>query len=315
MNTFGRQLRLTTFGESHGVALGGVIDGMPAGLSVAYKRIDSALQRRRNGDGETDATTQRKEADTIEWLSGLLDGVTTGQPITFIIRNHDTRSEDYDEIRRWLRPGHADRTVMMRYGIRDWRGGGRSSGRETVVRVVAGMLARQLCERWWPHFTVESHVDATHCVVCTIQGVPAGIGTPLFDRVSARMAHAIMSIPSAIGYESGVGFAAAQWDGHQWRDEWNADGSTQTNHCGGIQGGISNGMPITFRAAFHAPVTTIGPTHCLDVESPTVTEVHINGRHDIDHISRIPVIVESMACLTLADIALSQSQPYDQNKQ
>lgn len=303
MNTFGQQLRLTTFGESHGPAIGGVLDGLPAGLSIDMERVAAALTRRQEGDSCQTVVTTRKEPNTVEWLSGLLDGTTTGQPLAFLVRNNDVRSEDYDALRDVCRPGHADYSWQCRYGLRDWRGGGRASGRETVARVVAGSVARQLCEQKWSHFDIHAEVDENHCITCRIDGVPAGVGNPVFDRLNARMSYAMMSIPSSIGFEMGAGFAAADWDAMTWRDEWNSDGTTRTNHCGGVQGGVSNGMPITFRVAFHAPVTTPGTEMvCLDPQQHTLRKVDVEGRHDRDHIGRLPVVVEAMACLALADL-------------
>lgn len=305
MNTFGQHLRLTTFGESHGAAIGGVVDGLPSGLRVNTDRISAALTRRRQGDSNHDAVTSRQEADIVEWLSGLLDGVTTGQPLAFLVRNNDLCSNDYEALRDHCRPGHADYSWQRRYGLRDWRGGGRSSGRETVARVVAGAVAQQICELWWPDFNIHASADDKHCVVCRIDGVPAGVGNPLFDRLNARLAYAMMSIPSAIGFEMGEGFAAAPWNATQWRDEWRTNGTTLSNHCGGVQGGVSNGMPIQFRVAFHAPVTIPGqPTVCLQAERQTLQSVVIKGRHDRDHIGRLPVIVEAMACLALGDLGM-----------
>lgn len=305
MNTFGQQLRLTTFGESHGAAIGGVIDGLPAGMVLDLSRVAAALKRRREGDTLHNAVTRRHESDEVEWLSGLLDGVTTGQPLTFLIRNEDARSEDYAPLRELCRPGHADYSWRQRYGMHDWRGGGRASGRETVARVVAGAIAQQLCEQRWPQFSIQASVDDSHCVVCRINGVPAGIGNPIFERLNARLAYAMMSIPSSIGFEMGDGFAAAPWDGATWRDEWNSDGTTRSSHCGGVQGGVSNGMPIRFRVAFHAPVTTVGAvTTCLHEQEKQLQDVTIDGRHDSDHIGRLPVIVEAMACLVLGDFLL-----------
>ena len=308
MNTFGQQLRLTTFGESHGVAVGGVLDGLPSGLSIDMARVAAALTRRRKGDTCQQAVTQRQEDDTVEWLSGLLDGTTTGQPVAFLVRNNDVRSDDYDVLRDVCRPGHADYSWQCRYGLRDWRGGGRASGRETVVRVVAGSVAQQLCEQRWPDFAIHAEVDGQHCVACTVSGIPAGVGNPLFDRLNARLAYAMMSIPSAIGFEMGAGFAATEWDAATWRDEWNSDGTTQTNHCGGVQGGVSNGMPITFRVAFHAPVTTTEEAMvCLDASHKTLQTVNVEGRHDHDHIGRLPVVVEAMACLVVAELGKVES--------
>ncbi|KWW31589.1 MAG: chorismate synthase [bacterium P3] len=306
MNCLGRYLRLTTFGESHGTAVGGVMDGCPAGLRIDTGQVAAALKRRRSGDVKQESVTKRQEPDEVEWLSGLMEGVTTGQPIGFVLRNRDVRSEDYEALRDVCRPGHADFTYLHRYGMRDWRGGGRASGRETAARVVAGAVARQLCEKMWQGFKVSTCADEEHCVVCTVEGVPAGVGSPLFDKVNARLAHAMMSIPSAIGFEMGAGFAGATWDAATWRDEWNEDGTTRSNHCGGVQGGISNGMPIVFRTAFHAPVTTLEHMVCLNTREGRLQPVCTGGRHDSDHIGRLPSVVEAMACWTLADLGMEK---------
>lgn len=303
MNTLGHTLRLTTFGESHGAALGGVLDGLPAGLRIDPERVAAALTRRREGDCGQEAVTARREPDPVEWLSGLLEGVTTGQPVGFVIRNRDVRSADYESLRTVCRPGHADYSWQQRYGLRDWRGGGRASGRETATWVVAGSVARQLCEQRWPHFDLQAEVDDRHCVTCRVTGVPAGVGNPLFDKLNARLAHALMSIPSAIGFEMGAGFEAATWEAEAWRDEWNSDGTTRSNHCGGVQGGVSNGMPITFRVAFHRPVTTPEMV-CLSPEKGALETVAAGGRHDRDHIGRLPVVVESLACLVLGELGI-----------
>lgn len=303
MNSFGQQLRLTTYGESHGVAIGGVVDGLPAGIVVDMERVAVALTRRRQGDISHDTVTARQEEDKVEWLSGLLDGTTTGQPVAFAIHNSDMRSDDYATLHDVCRPGHADYSWKCRYGVHDWRGGGRASGRETVARVVAGCLAQQFCQQRWNGMDIHATVDGSHCVICRIDGVTAGVGNPIFDRLNARLAYAMMSIPSAIGFEMGAGFAAADWDAKDWRDEWNDDGTTRTNHCGGVQGGVSNGMPIVFRVAFHKPVTVPGEEMtCRNVDETTLQTITISGRHDKDHIGRLPVVVESMAYLVLGDM-------------
>ena len=304
MNSFGHSFILTTFGESHGTAVGGVVDGCPAGITLDFEAIAHALRRRRDGDcHDNKQTTSRKESDNIEWLSGLLDGVTLGTPIAFVIHNHDANPADYEALRPLCRPGHADYTYEARYGLRDWRGGGRASGRETAARVVGGAIALQVLKSSWPDMSLRATADSQHCVACHIDGIPAGIGNPLFDKLNARLAYAMMSIPSAIGFEMGLGFAGATLDAQDWRDEWQIDASTATNHCGGVQGGISNGMPITFRVAFHAPTTTPGKTTtCFNPATHTLHDIIPTGRHDSDHISRLPAIVEAMACLVLADM-------------
>lgn len=302
MNTYGDRFKVTTYGESHGPAVGAVIDGCPAGVALDMEAIAHALERRRYG-------APRQEADEVEWLSGFRDGLTLGTPIAFLIRNKDTRPEDYSHLEHLFRPGHADYTYYMKYGLRDHRGGGRSSARETVVRVVAGAIARQLMPEVEIHVDceerkVESKDDTTGGVVsCRITGVPAGIGEPLFGKLNAQLAAAMMSIPSAIGFEMGTGFAAAGMKGSEYIDRWNDDGSTVTNHCGGIQGGITNGMPIEFRVAFHPVVSIPQPVECLHEDGHLET-VSIGGRHDRYHIERAAVVVEAMTALCLINYML-----------
>ena len=302
MNTFGTRFRMTTYGESHGLAVGAIIDGCPAGIRLDLEAIDRDLARRRSG-------APRQEADEVEWLSGLLDGVTLGTPIAFAIRNRNTRPEDYDALRHAFRPGHADYTYRQKYGLRDHRGGGRASARETAARVVAGAVAKQLLapveilaevEQLGPELENDTRGGT---VRCRITGLPAGVGEPLFGKLNARLAAAMMSIPSAIGFEMGIGFQAAAMTGSQYIDRWNPDGTTRTNHCGGVQGGISNGMPVEFRVAFHPVPTLPQPVECLTDDGRLET-LSINGRHDRCHVLRTPVIVEAMAALTLMNYEL-----------
>lgn len=312
MNTFGSNFRFTSFGESHGVAVGGVVDGCPAGLRVDFDMIDRDLACRR-GDGLS-GTTARKEADKVEWLSGLLDGVTLGTPIAFAIRNGDARSGDYENLRDCFRPSHADYTYQQHYGIRDYRGGGRASGRETAARVVAGCIAKQLLHQRGISIKAEAVVGGERAdetsggvVSCVIEGVPSGVGNPIFGRVNAMLASAMLSIPSAVGFEIGEGFASARMTGREYADAWNEPSGntplTATNHCGGVQGGITNGMPIVFGVAFHPVVTHTGATECLTADG-TLREVDVKGRHDRCHVLRCPVIVEAMAAMVIADLIL-----------
>lgn len=327
MNTFGTRFRLTTYGESHGPAIGGVVDGCPAGIAFDNEQLVAEMTRRHVGTG----ATSRVEADKVEILSGIYDGHTLGTPIAFEIRNTDVNSSDYDELKELYRPGHADYTYAMRYDIRDHRGGGRASGRETAARVVGGAIAKMLLRQkgitidafvkhsGYAHVPVGNQSDSYGGVIeCTVNGVPAGIGDPVFGKLNAHLAAAMMSIPSAIGFEMGAGFAAAEMKGSEFRDEWNDclnesipnfqisilnSQLTKTNNCGGIQGGISNGMPIVFRTAFHPVVTINQPTECMDREG----NLHIwqpRGRHDSCHIPRTVVVVESMAAMTIADLII-----------
>jgi len=314
-NSIGNRFRLTTFGESHGAALGGVIDGCPAGVRIDEVFIASEMQRRHTGDG----ATLRREADEVELLSGIREGMTLGSPIGFIVRNKEARSEDYDQLATLCRPGHADYTYLLRYGRRDYRGGGRASGRETAARVVGGAIAKSYLMsagvRIAAHVCGEQQTGNSGGVIeCTVDPMPGGYGNPIFDKLNARLAYAMMSIPSAVGFEMGAGFAAVQMSGAAYRDEWCLDAAarvrTETNHCGGIQGGISNGMPLVFRVAFHAPTTTGGATRCLGADHMIAT-VDIGGRHDRCHIPRTVVVVEAMAALTIADMLLDREGPID----
>lgn len=311
-NTFGEHFRLTTFGESHGVSVGGVIDGCPAGLEIDFSQIDAELARRR-GDG-VEGTTERKECDHIEWQSGIMDGVTLGTPIAFLVRNGDTRSDDYDNLKEWQRAGHADYTYQEKYGLRDHRGGGRASARETVARVVAGAIAKQLLAAEGISITSEWNVGGTPevgetvggSVHCTVFGIKPGVGNPVFDRLNARLAYAMMSIPSAVSFEMGVGKEATAMTGKEFADRWNdcaqpTSELTLSNHCGGVQGGISNGMPIEFTVGFHPVVTQIPLTQCRN-GAGEVRMIEVKGRHDRCHVPRAAVVVEAMAALTLVDV-------------
>jgi chorismate synthase len=307
-NTYGSKFRLTTFGESHGPAVGGIIDGCPSNKSICMEDIHADLARRRVG-------APRQETDEVEWLSGFKDGRTLGTPIAFLVRNKNVHSEDYDILADCFRPGHADFTYEMKYGIRDHRGGGRASARETVVRVVAGAVAKQMLPGIVFQALVDESVSAIPendslggIVKCRIAGVKAGVGDPLFNKLNAQLAAAMMSIPSAIGFEMGAGFAAAQMRGSEYIDRWSSchsdkQGITTTNHCGGIQGGISNGMPIEFRVAFHPVVTIPQPVECLH-DDGRLESLTIGGRHDRYHIERAAVVVEAMAALCIVNYLL-----------
>ena len=304
MNTFGNRFRLTTFGESHGTAVGGVVDGCPAGLPIDNAFVNEELRRRRDGDTPSKETTQRKEPDHVEWLSGIYEGKTLGTPIAFALRNSDFHPEDYESLRHCFRPGHADYTYSMRYGHRDYRGGGRASGRETAARVVGGAIAKL----WLKEQGVSFHtVTKGYTVACTVRGVPAGTGNPVFDRIDARLAYAMISIPSASAFAMGQDAGDWQLPSDQYPDQWIDRGEgetlTATNHCGGVQGGISNGMPIVFHVGFHPTVTRPEGMICRR-EDGSLTSVAPGGRHDKSHIPRLPVIVENMAALTVADLML-----------
>lgn len=308
MNSIGTIFRLTTFGESHGPAVGGVLDGCPAGLAIDLQGVAEALARR--ATGSTASASQRKEADAVEFLSGQLDGVTLGTPIAFMVRNEDARPEDYETLRNTYRPSHADYTYQAKYGLRDWRGGGRASARTTVPVVVAGAIARQwlaskgiLVEAVVKHIGGETHPQRMDALLrqCReegdsvggvvrgyIQGLPAGLGEPMFDKFQACLAKAMFSIPAVKGFQYGDGFAMTSMRGSEANDpmEVAEDGSVRflSNHSGGIQGGITNGAEVYFDVAFK-PIPTLGH----------------DGRHDVCALPRAVVIVESMAALTVAD--------------
>lgn len=305
MNTFGNIFRLTTFGESHGPAIGGVIDGCPADMAIDFDMIAQELSRRR-GDG-VKGTTARKEADAIEWLSGIFEGRTLGTPIAFIIRNRDVRSEDYDQLRDLYRPGHGDYTWQMKYGIRDHRGGGRCSARETAARVVAGAIAKQILAK--DDITITTQVQCPDIpeqdtvggvVCCQVTGCPVGMGEPLYDRMQSQLASAIMSIPSSTGIEFGEGFHAAEMLGSEYRDVFMSDFTTHTNHCGGLMGGLTNGMPIDFKVAFHPVISQGKGLPCIDAEGNSRL-IDLPGRHDRCHVHRAAVVVEAMTAIVLVN--------------
>lgn len=347
MNSIGQMLRLTTFGESHGTAIGGVLDGFPAGVAVDEEFVRSEMLRRR--PGQSAITTQRNEQDEVQFLSGVFEGRSTGTPIAFIIMNSNNRSADYDNMRDVFRPSHADYVYDLKYGIRDHRGGGRSSARETAVRVCAGALAklalRQLgigvhaytsqvgtiaLEKDYSLYDLSRTEDnAVRCpdaakatemenvikevkrrgdtvggvVTCVAKGVPAGLGEPLYGKLSSSLAAAMMSINAVKGFEYGNGFDAVTGYGSQQNDLFYNDSgrmATRTNNSGGIQGGISNGNDIYFRVAFK-PVAT------LLMEQPTVTRngedttLLAKGRHDPCVVPRAVPVVEAMTALVLLD--------------
>lgn len=347
---FGKLFRITSFGESHGAAIGGIIEGIPSGVSLDLSAIQYELNRRK--PGQSAIVTQRKESDNFQILSGIFEGKTTGTPLAFVIENTNQRSEDYDEMALAFRPSHADYTYAQKYGTRDPRGGGRSSARETIARVVAGAIARQILQqkgirveawvdqigslKWTGKWDVslaglreanpvrvpdealalemEQLVkDIRKCgdtiggaVSCEITGVPAGLGEPVFDKLHAVLGAAMLSINAVKGFEYGSGFDAITMQGSEHNDLFNPDGSTQTNFSGGIQGGISNGMPIQFRVAFK-PVATIMQSQQTINEQGEVIELKGKGRHDPCVVPRAVPIVEAMAALVILDFLLLQN--------
>lgn len=347
MNSIGQLLRLTTFGESHGTAIGGVLDGFPAGIVIDENFVRAEMRRRR--PGQSAITTQRNEQDEVQFLSGIFEGCSTGTPIAFMIANSNSRSNDYGNLREAYRPSHADYVYDCKYGIRDHRGGGRSSARETAVRVCAGALAklalRQLGISVQAYTSQVGEIglednytaydlslvenNAVRCpdavkaaemeklildvkrqgdtvggvVTCVAKGVPVGLGEPLYDKLSASLAGAMLSINAVKGFEYGNGFAAAAGRGSEQNDIFFNNGgkiATRSNNSGGIQGGISNGNDIYFRVAFK-PVATVLK------EQPTVTKegedtlLQARGRHDPCVVPRAVPVVEAMTALVLLD--------------
>ena len=319
MNTLGHIFRLTTFGESHGTAIGGVIDGCPSQLKLDFDFIDSELLRRKTA--QSVSASQRKESDQIEWLSGLLDGVTLGTPIAFMVRNEDCKPEDYEALKEVYRPSHADFTYEQKYGILDWRGGGRASARTTLPIVVAGAIAKQILKEKGIQINarVTEMGDAEHArkegdtvggiVECCIKGVQAGWGEPMFDKFSAELAHAMFSIPAVKGFEVGDGFALAKMKGSEANDTFinNKDGkiTTLTNHSGGIQGGITNGNDVVFRVAFK-PIPSIAKPQQTVNRAGELCQIAIEGRHDVCALPRAVVLVEALAALVTVDMGMMQ---------
>jgi chorismate synthase len=353
-NVLGQLFRITTWGESHGPGIGVVIDGCPSLLPITADEIQRDLDRR--APGQSALTTQRKESDTVRILSGVFDGKTLGTPISLHIANEDQRSKDYGEVQAKFRPSHADYTYEAKYGIRDWRGGGRTSARETAARVAAGAIARKLLAVRWQveivswvskvgSLAAQADVDAVtreqveqtpvRCpdpaaaarmiaaieaarkdgnslggaVTCAVRGCPAGWGDPVFDRLEADLAKAMLSLPASKGFEIGSGFAGTDLTGREHNDEFYMEGErvrTRTNRSGGVQGGITNGETVYFRVAFKPTATIMSAQRTVSSagEDTTITG---RGRHDPCVLPRAVPMVEAMAALVLADHALRQT--------
>jgi chorismate synthase len=349
-NSFGTLLKLTTFGESHGTAIGGIVDGCPAGLKIDLDFIQKELDRRK--PGQSSITTARKESDKVEFLSGIYEGRTLGTPIGFIIKNEDTKASDYFHLSEAYRPGHADYTYEKKFGIRDHRGGGRSSARETTCRVVAGAIAKLFLKenkievnafvqqvgsiklekdlsqldltktdsnivRCPDEATAQKMIDLIEevkvkgdtvggIVQCVIKNVPIGLGEPVFNKLNAALSFAMMGINAAKGFEIGKGFESVNYGGSELNDKFINEKNkivTITNNSGGIQGGISNGMPIYFNVAFK-PVSTIMQDQMSVDKSGAEVNLKGKGRHDPCVLPRAVPIVESMAALVIADFLL-----------
>lgn len=350
MNTIGRHFRLTTFGESHGAAIGGVIDGCPSNIRIDYQLIENELRRRATAMNEF--SSQRNEADKVKFLSGILDGVTLGTPIAFMVENTDAKPEDYAELEHVFRPSHADFTYQAKYGIRDHRGGGRASARTTLPIVVAGAVAKQILKE--KGIAVQAYtkqigsvaLDGSTCyyespdvlssevycpdkeatarmlalieataaegdtlggvVGCCIHNMPAGVGEPMFDKMQARLAHAMLSIPSAKGFEYGDGYGLASMKGSEANDVFVSENGkirTAANHSGGIQGGITNGEDVVFNVAFK-PIPSIRQVQKTVTDEGTETYINIGGRHDVCAVPRAVVIVEALAAIVIVDLKM-----------
>ena len=347
-STFGKAFQITTFGESHGLGVGVTIDGCPAGVNLDIERMQEQLHRRR--PGQSSITTQRKEKDDVKVLTGVLNNVTTGAPITLWIGNLDQRSHDYDHIKSVYRPSHADYTYSEKYGIRDHRGGGRSSARETAARVAAGSVAQSMlsafgmtttayvssvgkivCDTPYSELdlskvddnivrcpdsavakTMISQIETIRdkgntvggVITCVIENVPVGLGEPVFDRLEADLGKAMLSINAVKGFEVGSGFQGASMNGSEHNDPFildeNEQITTKSNYSGGVQGGISNGMPIYFRVAFKPTSTLMQSQQTVDSDR-NATTMEGKGRHDPCVVPRAVPIVESMASIVIAD--------------
>ena len=353
-NTFGQLFRVTTFGESHGGGIGVVIDGCPPKIDISPADIQRELDRRR--PGQSKITTQRKEEDRCEIVSGIFDGKTLGTPIAILVRNKDARAEDYVEIARKFRPSHADFSYEAKYGIRNWQGGGRASARETIARVAAGAVAKKILAILYSNFEIVGYVAQIHDIIakinrssvkmkdaeknavrcpdvaaakrmesligqirdegdsvggvieCVVRGIPAGLGEPVFDKLEADLAKAMLSLPATKGFEIGSGFAATHMRGSEHNDPFEMRGGkirTATNNSGGVQGGISNGEEIYFRVAFKPTATIAHEQKTVNI-SREQTKLSARGRHDPCVLPRAVPIVEAMAALVLCDHALRQ---------
>lgn len=347
-STFGNLFRVTTWGESHGRGIGVVVDGCPAGLPLDEQTVQQYLNRRK--PGQTKYSTPRKEDDLVEIQSGVFEGKTTGTPISMVVYNKTQRSSDYSEIASYYRPGHADYTFDQKYGFRDYRGGGRSSGRETIGRVAGGAVALEVLRAlgvevyayskeiagividpkradrsnisksplYMPDLEASAQAEdalmaymqeqdsAGGVIECVVHGMPVGVGEPVFDKLDAKLAQAVMSIGAVKGVEIGDGFLAAQSRGSQFNDSFvvhNGAVCTKTNHAGGILGGISDGCDIILRAAVK-PTPSIASAQETIGRDGAEREIHIKGRHDPIIVPRAVVVVESMTAITLLDLLM-----------
>ena len=347
--TLGNYLTFSSFGESHGEAYGGILTNFPAGVKIDFDKIQHQLSRRK--PGQSTIVTQRKEADAVRFLSGIFEGKTTGMPIGFLVENENQKTKDYEHLARAYRPSHADYTYDQKFGFRDYRGGGRSSARETLNWVVAGTLAKHLL----PKVEIYSYVSSVGEVSCTkpyqelnfskidenevrcpdeptaklmierieqarkkgdtvggtitcvIKNAPKGLGEPVFNKLHAELGKAMLGINACKGFEYGTGFEGAKMSGSAQNDIFNADGTTKTNHSGGIQGGISNGMDIYFRVAFKPVSTLMMPQESID-NVGNIIKLEGKGRHDPCVLPRAVPVVDALSVFVLADMYLIDKQ-------
>ena len=347
--TLGNYLTFSSFGESHGEAYGGILTNFPAGVKIDFDEIQHQLSRRK--PGQSAIVTQRKEADEVRFLSGIFEGKTTGMPIGFLVENENQKTKDYEHLARAYRPSHADYTYDQKFGFRDYRGGGRSSARETLNWVVAGTLAKHLL----PEVEIYSYVSSVgeisctkpyqeldfskidgnevRCpdettaklmierieqarkkgdtvggtITCVIKNAPKGLGEPVFNKLHAELGKAMLGINACKGFEYGTGFEGAKMSGSAQNDIFNADGTTKTNHSGGIQGGISNGMDIYFRVAFKPVSTLMMPQESID-NVGNIIKLEGKGRHDPCVLPRAVPVVDALSAFVLADMYLIDKQ-------
>lgn len=314
-NTFGKFYRVSTFGESHGVAVGAVVDGCPSNMTLCENDIQIFLDRRRPSDNKL--STPRKEKDKVQILSGIFEGKTLGTPICALVYNEDAKSSEYEMLKNIYRPGHADFTYDKKYGIRDYRSGGRSSGRETIGRVIAGAIAIKALREKNIIIETKGTYDSSRLkegeindsiggtIECIVKNCPAGLGEPVFDKLDAELAKAVMSIGAVKGVEIGAGFKVADMLGSENNDEILKGGKTKTNNAGGIVGGISNGSDILLKVAVKPTPTISRIQKTIDVNDNEV-EVSLKGRNDICIVDRACVVVESMVANTIFDYYLQQ---------
>lgn len=314
-NTFGTIFKVTTWGESHGKALGAIVDGCPSGLKLDEKDIQIELDRRKPNSSEM--STKRKESDKVEILSGVFEGKTTGMPISMVVWNKNAKSKDYADLKNVFRPGHADFSYYLKYGVRDYRGGGRSSGRETVSRVMAGAIAKKILAKHKCKIKISKvetgdlkpNDSCGGLVEITVKNPPQGLGEPAFDKLDADLAKAIMSIGAIKGFEIGAGFRVAGMLGSENNDEFmmkNKHIQTKTNNAGGILGGISTGEDIIIRFAVKPPASISKPQKTVTIKGKETT-IKIKGRHDSCIVPRVIPVAESMIAITLVDHLLRRS--------